>query len=115
LLEGARDATTAEELMRSRYCAHVLGRIDYIVDTHDPETRARVDRASVERWARESTWLGLTIVARERGGAGDDAGIVEFEAAYASGGARAVHRERSRFRRWQGRWVYTDGDLIRTK
>ena len=101
--------------MRSRYSAHVLGRIDYIVDTHDPATRARVDRASVERWARESDWLGLTIVARERGGAGDDSGVVEFEAAYAHAGARAVHRERSRFRRCDGRWVYTDGDVIKTR
>ena len=76
--------------------------------------RAAVDRAAVERWARDSTWLGLTILARERGGAGDDDGIVEFEAAYrTSAGARIVHRERSLFRRREGRWFYVDGDVVK--
>ncbi len=98
--------------MRSRYSAHVLGRIDYLIDSHDPATRGTVDRPSVERWARESTWLGLTIVAAERGGADDDEGIVEFQAAYRAGGARLVHHERSRFRRWQGRWKYVDGEAV---
>ena len=100
--------------MRSRYSAHVLRRIDYLVDTHDPSTRAGVDRAAIERWASESTWLGLTIVARERGGAADDDGVVEFEAAYRNGdGARMVHHERSRFRRRAGRWLYVDGDIVK--
>ncbi|MGZ3408476.1 MAG: YchJ family protein [Polyangia bacterium] len=111
-LDGAA-APTAEALMRSRYTAHVLGRIDYLLETHDPATRGGVDRAAVERWARESTWLGLTIVARERGGADEDEGVVEFEAAYSpAGGVRVVHHERSRFRRRQGRWRYVDGETI---
>ncbi|HEX9100668.1 MAG TPA: YchJ family protein [Polyangia bacterium] len=113
LLDGVAAAPTAEALMRSRYTAHVLARIDYLLDTHDPSTRAGVDRAAVERWARESTWLGLTIVARERGGAGDDDGVVEFQAAHRVGGARVVHHERSRFARRQGRWTYVDGDVVK--
>jgi SEC-C motif-containing protein len=113
LLDGA-PAATAEALMRSRYSAHVLGRIDYLVATYDPSTRAAVDRAAVERWARESTWLGLTIVARERGGAADEEGVVEFTAAYRTReGARLVHHERSRFRRRDGRWLYVDGDIVK--
>lgn len=112
ILEGAL-APSAEALMRSRYTAHVLGRIDHLVETHDPATRGGVDRAAVARWARESTWLGLTIVACERGGPHDDEGSVEFEAAYSAGGARLVHHERSRFRRRQGRWMYLDGETVR--
>ena len=100
--------------MRSRYTAHVLGRIDYILATRDPSTRSDAERDAVERWVRESTWLGLTIVGRERGGAGDDEGIVEFEAAYRTGaGARILHRERSLFRRRDGRWLYVDGDVVK--
>jgi SEC-C motif domain protein len=112
ILDGAA-APTAEALMRSRYSAHVLGRIDYIVDTHDPATRGRVDRAAVERWARDSEWLGLRIVARERGGRDDDDGVVEFQATYRSGGATVVHHERSRFSRRDGRWLYVDGDVVK--
>jgi SEC-C motif-containing protein len=113
ILDGAAAAPTAEALMRSRYSAHVLARIDYLVDTYDPATRSGVDRASIARWARESTWLGLTIVACERGGADDDEGVVEFRAAYRAGGAELVHHERSRFRRQKGRWLYVDGDLVK--
>jgi SEC-C motif-containing protein len=112
LLDGA-SAPTAEALMRSRYSAHVLARIDYILATHDPATRAGVERAGVERWARESTWLGLQVLARERGAPGDDQGVVEFKATYRSGGAVAVHHERSRFRRLDGRWLYVGGDSIK--
>jgi len=100
--------------MRSRYSAHVLARIDYLVATHDPESRAAVDRAAVERWARQSEWLGLAIVARQAGGPGDDAGVVEFKATYRQpGGAVVVHHERSRFRRRDGRWFYRDGDAVK--
>ncbi len=100
--------------MRSRYTAHVLGRIDYILETRDPSTRGDGERAAIERWVRDSTWLGLTIVAREHGGAGDDDGVVEFEAAYRQrDGARLVHHERSRFSRRDGRWLYVDGEMVK--
>jgi len=102
--------------MRSRYTAHVLERIDYLIETHDPATRGAIDRRAVARWASESEWLGLRIVAREAGGAGDSTGVVEFEAAYRTrgraGGARVVHHERSRFVRQDGRWLYVDGETV---
>ena len=82
-------------------------RIDYLIDTWDAPN---VDRTAVERWARESTWLGLEILATERGGADDPEGIVEFRARYRDPkGALHLHHERSRFRRRDGRWVYVDG------
>jgi SEC-C motif domain protein len=113
LLDGAEAAATAEALMRSRYSAHVLARIDYLVDTHDAESRAAVDRAAVERWARQSEWLGLAIVAQQAGGPADDSGVVEFKATYRSRGAVIVHHERSRFRRRDGRWFYRDGEPVK--
>jgi SEC-C motif-containing protein len=86
--------------MRSRYSAHVLGRIDYLVDTWDAPD---ADREAIARWAHESTWLGLEIVH-----AGED--VVEFRARYRDPrGVEHVHHERSRFRRRDGRWCYVDG------
>ena len=41
---GEKTAQTAEELMRSRYSAFVKSEIDFIVETHHPETRSSVDR-----------------------------------------------------------------------
>jgi SEC-C motif-containing protein len=105
---GGEPAATAEALMRSRYTAHVLYRIDYLMATHDPATRGSVDRRSVERWARDSEWLGLEIVSSD-----DVRGIVEFRATYRAAGATTVHHERSRFRRLDGRWFYTAGDAAK--
>jgi SEC-C motif domain protein len=112
LLDG-EPAPTAEALMRSRYTAHVHRRIDYLIATSDPATRGSVDRASVERWARDSEWLGLQIVSTARGTRDDDDGIVEFRASYRAAGVTTVHHERSRFRRHDGRWFYTDSDAVK--
>jgi SEC-C motif domain protein len=112
LIDGV-PAATAEALMRSRYSAHVLGNVDYIVDTHDVAGRAAIDRDAVARWARGSEWLGLRIVAREAGGREDARGVVEFEASYRADGTTRVHHERSRFVRRDGRWYYVDGDVVR--
>ncbi|MDB4966161.1 MAG: motif domain protein [Myxococcales bacterium] len=111
LLDGAA-AATAEALMRSRYSAHVLGNIDYIVATHDPGTRGGLDRAAVERWALESEWLGLQIIAAA-GGPDDVQGAVEFKASYRNARIAVVHHERSRFRRHDGRWLYVDGETVK--
>jgi len=110
-LAGA-PAPTAVALMRSRYTAYVRGAIDYLLATHDPATRETVDRAAVATWSRETTWLGLEIVATEAGGPEDATGIVEFIARGRTGGTAFAQRERSRFRRVDGRWVYTDGDVV---
>lgn len=95
--------------MRSRYTAYVRGEIDYLVETHAEETRDRADREAIARWSRETQWLGLEIVVTERGGEGDDEGIVEFIARGTTRGAAFAQRERSRFRRAGARWYYVDG------
>jgi len=98
--------------MRSRYTAYVRGEIAYLLATHHPSTRGGVDVDAVTRWSRDTTWLGLEIVATERGGVGEDAGIVEFIARGSTRGTPFAQRERSRFRREDGRWYYVDGDAI---
>jgi SEC-C motif domain protein len=102
-------APTAVALMRSRYTAYVRGAIDYLFATHDASTRAAVDRAGVIAWSRDTEWLGLEILATERGGPEDTEGIVEFVARGVVKGTPFGHRERSRFRRTDGAWFYVDG------
>lgn len=102
-------APTAEALMRSRYTAYVRGAMAHVVGSHDPATRATVDVAAATAWSRDTTWLGLEIVATERGGATDDHGVVEFVARGVTRGAPFTQRERSRFRTIAGRWYYVDG------
>ena len=101
--------------MRSRYSAYVVENVDYLMETHDPSTREGLDREAAERWARESKWLGLEILATERGGEGDTDGIVEFKASYQAGPGVKVHHERSRFVRHDDRWFFLDGDNVKAK
>ncbi|MBX7430911.1 YchJ family protein [Mycobacterium sp. Y57] len=99
---GERQAQTAEQLMRSRYSAYVVGDGDYLWRTWHPRTRPQ-DVAS----DATVTWTGLEIVDRVGGGPGDDTGEVEFLARHPAG----VLHERSRFARRAGRWFYVDGDI----
>ncbi len=105
LHHGARQAETAEELMRSRYAAYVRSDTDYLFRTWHPRTRpadVRVDPGI--------TWTGLDLLETDAGGVGDNSGEVEFAAHYMFAGDSDVLRERSRFERRAGRWFYVDGD-----
>jgi SEC-C motif-containing protein len=115
IIEGTRPAETAEDLMRSRYAAYVLGQVDHVVKTHDPATRDDVDRDAADAWSKRAQWDGLDIVATTAGGATDDEGTVEFVARYRLDGASCAHHERSRFKRIEGAWHYVDGDMIKPK
>lgn len=99
LHRGAAQAGTAEELMRSRYAAYAIGDADYVFRTWHPRTRpgdVELDPALA--------WTGLRVL-----DVGED--WVEFVASYEHGGLPGQLRERSRFERRGGRWVYVDGDL----
>ncbi len=114
-LSGEQRPESAEQLMRSRYAAFVLGNVDYIMETHDPETVGSQDRSFVEKWSQESKWDGFDVLASERGGSEDTDGVVEFVAKYRMGGQSARHHERATFRKIEGRWYFSDGELVKPK
>src|SRR5699024_8297886 len=58
LLAGT-PAADAEHLMRARYCAYVLQREDYLLDTWHPETRPMALHLAAQQPA--PTWLGLHV------------------------------------------------------
>lgn len=102
LHRGQATASTAEQLMRSRYTAYVVRDVDYILETMEP----RPHRRDVEATARSVRWQGLEVLRTELGGERDSRGVVEFEARMEQGGRAGVHRERSAFERRDGRWIY---------
>ncbi|UUL76927.1 YchJ family protein [Pseudarthrobacter sp. Fe7] len=103
---GREQASTAEQLMRSRYSAFVRLDEDYLLRTHHPSTAPEgLDLDPAMEWRR------LDIVATGGGGPFDTAGTVEFKAYYRHGNKRGVLHENSRFVREGGRWVYVDGDI----
>jgi len=105
LLAG-QPAPTAERLMRSRYTALATGDAAHLNRTWHPRTRP----AELGLDARQR-WTGLRILSSIAGGEEDAEGIVAFEASWTEGAERGTLRERSRFSRRGGRWVYVDGDV----
>jgi len=100
-LGGAADAPTAEQLMRSRYSAFVVGDAAYLLATWHPSTRpGELELDPAMRWFR------LDVERRERGGPLDRDGIVEFTAYYRHDGQRGEQHEASAFGREGGRWSY---------
>jgi SEC-C motif-containing protein len=106
LISGRAQARTAEELMRSRYSAYVLGDYDYVFRTWHPRTRP-VDVAP----AAGVSFTGLQISDIVAGGPEDDLGVVEFTARLRGPDGLAEMHERSRFSRRAGRWMYVDGEI----
>ncbi|AXK45461.1 YchJ family protein [Brachybacterium saurashtrense] len=110
VLRGQRRAPTAVALMRSRYTAFAVRDLKHLLRSWHPSTApAREELA--DSLAEQVRWLRLDILATEAGGPFDEAGVVEFSALSKGPGGRSVQRERSRFVREDGTWLYLDGEL----
>lgn len=114
LIEGKRAASTAEELLRSRYTAFTRGSIDYILETHHSKTRHEVKREEIEEWSKNSKWLGLKIVQKEAGQPKDEKGTLIFCALYAVEGKQEEHWEQSFFEKENGAWRFLDAKGVHT-
>lgn len=104
-LEGAQIPDSAEQLMRSRYCAYVLGYLDYLLATWHPSTRPPTMALN---HSGQIKWLGLNVIR-----AHNDAtkGVVEFVARHkVNGQAHRLH-EISQFEKENGRWLYISGEV----
>jgi len=101
---GTAHAATAEQLMRSRYSAFVVGDPAYLLATWHPDTRP----ADLELDG-DTRWTGLDVLATTGGTMLAVEGTVEFRASYVRDRTRGAQHEDSRFTRVAGRWVYLDG------
>lgn len=90
--------------MRSRFTAFAVGDREYILDSWHPRTRPR--RLAVDDAAQ---WYRLDVESSTGGTPFDTTGEVTFTARYRENGERKALRQRSRFERRDGRWVYVDG------
>jgi SEC-C motif domain protein len=96
-------AGTAEQLVRSRYCAFVLGLSDYLLATWHPAHRPASLDLNEEPQPR---WLELEVRCSEEDGV---TATVEFVARYRISGKGQRLHEISRFVHENGRWFYCDG------
>lgn len=100
---------SAEQLMRSRYSAYVLKNAAYLAYSQHPKKHKPRELAELPAYFEQVSWQGLEILTSSQGQAEDQIGKVEFKAFYRIQGRNEVMHEHSRFRRYQGRWVYWDG------
>ncbi len=108
-ISGARNAPTAEALMRARYTAHAKCEIEYLYETSGPRVRKEFDEESTRKWAESAQWLGFEILDVRDGGENDASGEVEFIARYTVENKELRHHERARFDVIDGEWRFTDG------
>ncbi len=103
---------TAEQLMRSRYCAYVLHNSHYLLNTWHPEHRP--ENLIFENMPPENSpgqWLGLKIKSTHMGLKEDDRGEVHFIARYKINGKAFRLEEKSRFVKINDQWFYTTGQI----
>jgi len=99
---------TAKALLEARYNAFVKGDIEFIVQSHHPETRESLDRASLESWSKGSRWEGLSI---ESENVENEKTLITFVVRYSKGAETVNHREDAEFRIHDGRWHYFDSSF----
>ena len=105
LHSGAKNAESAEALMRSRYSAYVLKLEDYLLATWHPDTRP----SELDLAADDTKWLGLDVKKHEV--QDETHATVDFVARYRIAGKGHRLQELSRFVKEDGRWFYRDGEL----
>ena len=105
-----RFASTAEQLMRSRYSAFALQQIEYIVETTALGQQIYLDRAAIAEWSQSNQWLKLEVV-QHQPKLDKTHALVEFKAHYCGQNqstATQIHHEISHFVLHQQRWYFLD-------
>lgn len=115
IISGASPADTAERLMRARYTAYTRAEMDFIFESTHPDHRRGYDHEGTREWAENSEWIGLEIVSTDKGSRDDSIGEVEFIARFNENGVAREHHECAQFRRKEGRWLFTDGSMVKPK
>lgn len=109
IIENKSLANSAEQLMRARYTAHVLGVVDFIMDTFHPSVRPEMDKEAIYNWAVNTQWIGLEVLSVRQGKIDDTKGRVVFKAHFNSGKQKSFHHEDAYFQKVGTQWYYCDG------
>ncbi|MCX7125177.1 MAG: YchJ family metal-binding protein [Gammaproteobacteria bacterium] len=107
-LNNTKKAETPEILMRSRYSAYTLARIDYIQRTMCKKAAENYDPISAKKWASSIKWLGLTVI--DAPSARGNVGTVTFIAQFSENNVSKSIHEKSTFEKINNEWFYVDGE-----
>jgi SEC-C motif domain protein len=104
LLKQERPAASAEQLMRSRFTAHVLHDFRHLHRTYLPT--ARKPFVEVDADTGNTPWTRLVVHQHELGTKPDIA-YVDFSAYFQDGDREGVLHEKAEFQRIDATWFYT--------
>ncbi len=100
--------STPLQLMRSRYSAYVLKRVDYLVDTQCDTGDTEILRREIGQFAESALFQNLEIIQSS-----DE--TVEFKAYFIADGIQQVLHERSLFVCQDSIWCYKSGEILPAK
>lgn len=117
LIDGSRQASSAEQVMRSRYSAYTTSAIDYLLASTHPETRSLHKASEIKSWAESTDWRQLRIIHRmpdttNNSTADNTNAEVEFVAFYQQDGQLKQHHELSQFKKNADRWYFYKGEQL---
>jgi SEC-C motif-containing protein len=105
-------ATSAEQMMRSRFSAFCVRNLEYLKQTTDPQQFSHIDWEANEEWMNSVDFKKLEILRAEESG---PKAVIEFKAFYDLHGKASIHHEISKFRKLQGEWFFRDGKTLGAK
>ena len=105
---GDLSASSAEQLMRSRYSAFCVANSNYLMTTLHPDYRTDGEETALRHTIQQTRWLGLKIIQHTPG---FEVATVEFVAFHGGQPFEQLH-ELSRFVKQEGQWLYTDGNYL---
>lgn len=106
-IEKHQQPETPEQLMRSRYSAYSVAKIDYITKTMKGTPLIHFNAESALKWSTHATWLGLEVIKTSK--ESPDKGFVEFIASFIEKSHLKKIHEISEFHRIDKVWFYVDG------
>lgn len=107
-LEQKQKPQTPEQLMRSRYTAYSLGKIDYIKNTMKGKALIGFNELEAEKWAKSVKWINLDVITSSM--STSDIGFVEFAARLSENKQIKIIHELSEFHKENGSWFYVSGE-----
>ena len=111
-LENRQIAQTPEQLMRSRYSAFSLAKLDYIRQTMQGKALIGFNEFEYKERNTKVNWVGLTVIQSYL--EGSNAGFVEFSARFIDRNQLKYVHELSEFNYIDHVWYYVDGTSIQS-
>lgn len=109
--DGKESPSTPEELLRSRYTAHVTHHHEYLINTTHSEYKSQESEADIAKWIDQLEWKGLTILTATGGKQKDSTASIFFIAQFSVNGIPREMKETAHFIKENGKWFYTYGDV----